>query len=195
MVLGFPCCCWPYLPFLGCATWVFLEVSLLLLEKVASEEPLPRGLDPSLALPQSNPSRRSHYPNQIILSGGTHRSWFHVYCAPELSVLWKLPVPYPASACQGSQSHKHTVCWCSLYWRGRGARVWSCPASQWGHSQALHAVSLPAEVFVLRPYSFLALGCSFWAEMLHLIFNQIMSLTMTFVVFPHTLHKQDFKVI
>lgn len=93
--------------------------SELAAREVASEEPQPRGLDPSLALPQANPSRLSHYPNQILLSGGTHRSRFHVYCAPELSVLWKLPVPYPASACQGSQSHKHTVCWCSLLLEGQ----------------------------------------------------------------------------
>uniref|UniRef100_A0A5F9CD24 Uncharacterized protein n=1 Tax=Oryctolagus cuniculus TaxID=9986 RepID=A0A5F9CD24_RABIT len=38
-----------------------------------------------------------------------------------MSVLWKLPYvfPRPASACQGSQSHKHTVCWCSLLLEGQ----------------------------------------------------------------------------
>lgn len=194
MVLGFPCCCWPYLPFLGCATWVFVEVSLLL-EKVASEEPQPRGLDPSLALPQANPldshTIQTKFYCQEVLTD--HDSMFTVplSCLCYGNFLSHI-LPRPAKVANPT----NTLCAGALcYWRSRGARVWSYPASQWGHSQALHALSLPAEVFVLRPYSFLALSCSFWAEVLHLIFNQIMSLTMTFVVFPHTFHKQDFKVI
>lgn len=160
MVLGFLCCCCPHLPFLGCATWVFVEVSLLL-EKVASEEPQPRvwtHLLPflKLILLDSHTIQTKFYCQEVLTD---HDSMFTVplSCLCYGNFLSHV-LPQPAKVANPT----NTLCAGALcYWRGRGARVWSYPASQKGHSQALHAWSLPAEVFVLRPYSFLALSCSF----------------------------------
>lgn len=76
------------------------------------------------------------------------------------------------------------------HWRGGVAGAWLCPPSWRGHSTLCHCLQRST----LRPYSFiLSSYCSFWAEMLHFIFNRIMSPVLAFVFFPQTLPRQDFK--
>lgn len=184
-----------YLPWL-CYLGPFQKWALLSQGKVASWGASALwGLDSLPALPQFNPSSFPQFtkPNfTLVRRKSQNRIILSLLCPWAISVLGKFPVPYPASACQGSHP-TNTVCLGALcHWKGRVAGAWPCPSFQQGHSQALHVLSLPAEVCA-EALSFILSSCSFWAEMLHLIFNQIMSPILAFVFFPHTLPKQDFK--
>lgn len=85
-------------------------------------------------------------------------------------MLWKLS-PVLLRPAKAADPMNTLCCWCSLLQEGQSGRVWSCAASLQGHSQALHALSLPAEA--CAEALFILSSQLFWAEMLHLIFNQI----------------------
>lgn len=153
-VLGFPCCCWP-----AGVPWLCypdpLEVSLTAVGEAGLWGSLSIWVLDSLPTPpQFTPSS---FPQDKIKPQSVGRKSQNHDCLLHAPVLGKplVPIPllWPAKA---ATPWTHCVLVLSAA-GGQRCRESLCPSSQQGHSQALHALSLPAAVcaealFTLNSY-------------------------------------------